>query len=109
MDFYKQLFGYSAPSWIQLGENFWPAEYKLSDSQKNDLVRVFEKEEIHRVVKDLKENSAPSPNGFSPGFFKRCWETINKDMYMMFQDFYRGALDIKRLNFGVITLVPKLK
>lgn len=28
---------------------------------------------------------------------------------MMFQDFHRGSLDIKRLNFGVITLVPKLK
>jgi hypothetical protein len=27
----------------------------------------------------------------------------------MFQDFHKGVLDIKRLNFGVITLVPKLK
>ena len=26
----------------------------------------------------------------------------------MFQDFYKGDLDFKRLNFGVITLVPKL-
>jgi hypothetical protein len=27
----------------------------------------------------------------------------------MFQDFLEGHLDIKRLNFGVITLVPKVK
>jgi hypothetical protein len=25
------------------------------------------------------------------------------------QDFYRGALDMRRLNYGVVTLVPKLK
>jgi hypothetical protein len=29
-------------------------------------------------------------------------------MFNMFQDFWEGHLDIKRLNFGVITLVPKL-
>lgn len=27
----------------------------------------------------------------------------------MFQDFWENKLDIKRLNYGVITLVPKLK
>jgi len=27
----------------------------------------------------------------------------------MFQDFEKGLLDIKILNFGVITLVPKIK
>jgi hypothetical protein len=27
----------------------------------------------------------------------------------MLQDFYNNKLDIKRLNYGVITLVPKLK
>lgn len=27
----------------------------------------------------------------------------------MFQDFWKGHLDIKRLNYGMITLVPKLK
>lgn len=27
----------------------------------------------------------------------------------MFEDFRLGRLDIKRLNFGVITLVPKIK
>jgi hypothetical protein len=30
-------------------------------------------------------------------------------LWKMFQDFWDDHLDIKRLNFGVITLVPKLK
>lgn len=57
----------------------------------------------------LRENSSRGPNGFSPGFFKKCWEIYSEDLYNMFQDFHKGALDIERLNFGVITLVPKLK
>jgi hypothetical protein len=27
----------------------------------------------------------------------------------MFHDFHRGELDIKRLNYGVITMVPKIR
>jgi hypothetical protein len=58
---------------------------------------------------NMKENSTPRPNGFSVSFFKNFWELIKGDMLKMFQGFWREQLDIKRLNFGVITLVPKLK
>ena len=33
----------------------------------------------------------------------------SRDLMCMFQDFEKGLLDIKILNFGVITLVPKIK
>ena len=33
----------------------------------------------------------------------------SRDLMCMFQDFEKGSLDIKRLNFWVITLVPKIK
>jgi hypothetical protein len=66
-------------------------------------------EEIKEVVMSMKENPAPSPNGFSVSFFKKFWDIIKGDMLKMFQVFWEDHLDIKRLNFGVITLVPKLK
>lgn len=66
-------------------------------------------EEIKEVVMSMKENSTPGPNGFSVSFFKKFWDIIKWDMLKMFQDFWDEHLDIKRLNFGVITLVPKLK
>ena len=34
---------------------------------------------------------------------------IKGDLLAMFDDFYKGKLDIKRLNYGVITLMPKVK
>ena len=109
VEFYKKLFGPNEESGLVLGGNFWPECYKLSENMKRDLVKDFEFEEVKQVIMSLKENSAPGPNGFGPGFFKKCWEVYKQDLYSMFQDFHKGDLDIKRLNFGVITLVPKLK
>lgn len=57
----------------------------------------------------MKTNSAPGPNGFGVSFFKRYWDSVKGDITSMFSDFYKGILDIKRLNYGVITLVPKIK
>ena len=42
-------------------------------------------------------------------FFKNGWEILKGDIINMFKDFHEGLLDIKWLNYGVITLVPKLK
>jgi len=66
-------------------------------------------EEIKKVVMGMKENSAPGPNGYGVVFFKKFWEYIKEELKSMFTYFYNDKLDIKRLNYGVITLVPKLK
>jgi hypothetical protein len=58
---------------------------------------------------EMKENSAPGPNGYGVIFFKKLWEFLKGDLMAMFADFYTNNLDIQRLNYGVITLVPKLK
>ena len=42
-------------------------------------------------------------------FFKNCWEILKGDIINMFKDFHEGLFDIKWLNYGVITLVAKLK
>lgn len=58
---------------------------------------------------EMKENSAPGPNGFRVSFFKKFWSVMKDDILALFYDLNKGLLDIKRLNFGVITVVPKVK
>ena len=41
--------------------------------------------------------------------FTRCSSLIKHDLMAMFQDFHRHSLSLFSLNFGVITLLPKLK
>jgi hypothetical protein len=88
--------------------DFWPVDLQVSKEDKLELVKPFSMEEIKEVVMEMKENSAPCPNGYGVVFFKKIWEFLKGDLMAMFIDFYNDKLDIKRLNYGVITLVPKL-
>jgi len=108
-EFYKKHFGKQAISNVSLSENAWTTEGRLSSEDNEFLTRPFSEEEVKRVVFDMKENTAPGPDGFSVTFYKYCWEIVKGDFMDMVNDFYLGNLDIGRLNYGVITLIPKVK
>jgi hypothetical protein len=57
----------------------------------------------------MKHNKVPQPNGFPAEFYQVFWSLIKYDLMAMFKDFHRGELPMYSLNFGVITLHPKLK
>jgi hypothetical protein len=103
--FYKDLFGPSSLSSINMS-NFHMN--RLSDEDRALLTILFSFEEIKMVVFSLKHNSAPGPDGFPTEFFQDFWDLIHIDLWNLFKDFYDGVLDIKRLNFGLVTLLPKV-
>lgn len=109
MEYYKHLFGPNLPCWLKLNGNFWPQDLQLLEADRASLIKSFNQEEIKEVVMGLKENSAPGPNGFGATFFQEFWPMIKDDLEAMFRDMEEGKLDLKRLNYGVITLVTKLK
>ena len=42
-------------------------------------------------------------------FFQVCWDIIKEDLMEMFEEFFENEMEISRLNYGIITLIPKLK
>lgn len=42
-------------------------------------------------------------------FYHKFWDLVKVDLVEMFNDFYRGNLDLKRLNFDMISLIPKVE
>lgn len=66
-------------------------------------------EELEAAVRDMKTNTAPGPDGLSTGFFKKFWGKIKGDIFEMLQALHRGQLDLARLNFGILVLLPKVK
>jgi hypothetical protein len=40
-------------------------------------------------------------------FYQKFWEVIKKDILEMFEDYYSGELNLYRLNFALITVIPK--
>jgi hypothetical protein len=104
-DFYKQLFGPSTVSSLNL--NGIDCK-QLTEEDRQELTKTFNLEEIKRVVFDMKHNKAAGPDGFPAKFYQVFWDTIKEDLKEMFDKFHDGNLDIERLNHGVITLVPKV-
>ena len=92
-----------------MGEDVWRNNSRLSQADNIELTRAFTEEEVRKVVFDMKDNTAPGPDGFRVTFYKSCWESIKTEFMEMVNDFYLGALDIARLNYGVITLIPKVE
>ena len=46
-------------------------------------------------------------DGLPAEFYQDFWEVISFDLCHMFEDFHKGVLPIERLNYGIITLLPK--
>jgi hypothetical protein len=42
-------------------------------------------------------------------FYQNGWEIIKHDLFEMLKEFWEHKLDSGRLNYGVITLIPKIK
>lgn len=61
------------------------------------------------MIFSMKGNTAPGPDGFGVVFYKNCWGLIKDEIMEMINDFYMGNLDIDRLNYGIITLIPKVQ
>jgi hypothetical protein len=85
-----------------------PAE-NVSSQENEDLTKHFLEEEIRHALFQMEKNKAARPDGIPIEFHQVCWAFIKSDICAMFEDFYQGTLDIKRLNYDIITLLPKVK
>ena len=105
-NFYKNLFGQPDCNSIVLQiEN--PELVPNSDIGK--LTEPFTEKEVKEVVFKMAHNKSPGPDGFNVEFYQHFWELIKTDLMNLFEDFHNGKLNISRLNYGVITLIPKMQ
>lgn len=93
-------------------------EISLSEQDNEFLTQGFSMEEIKDVVFSMEHSKASGrPDGFPIEFYQNFWEIVNWDLKELFDDFHKGELDdfhkgelsVERLNYGIITLVPKSK
>ena len=54
-------------------------------------------------------DKAPGPDGFTMGFFLKCWEVVKEDVMKAFHNFYEQEVFERCLNATFITLIPKNK
>ena len=106
-NFYKNLFGFEPKPNIHLDDHFWSEEERVTEAENEILERPFSEEEIKEAIMGSYANGAPGPDGLSFIFYQHFWEIIKGDFMALVREFERESLDIQRLNYSIVTLIPK--
>ena len=80
----------------------------VSDVKNEALTAPFSEEEVWLAIKGMNSAFAPGPDGLPVKFFQTFWHTIKPEIMALFEEFYVGSIDLHRLNYGIITLIPKV-
>jgi hypothetical protein len=107
-DFYRSLMGSDDIYPISLVQGIW-AEGQSASSEDNDsLLRSFLPEELDQVLKETKTDTAPRPDGLPVIFYKSFWDIVKPLLLQLLNGFALCLLDVSRLNFGILSLIPKV-
>nr|GEY64242.1 RNA-directed DNA polymerase, eukaryota, reverse transcriptase zinc-binding domain protein [Tanacetum cinerariifolium] len=81
---------------------------RLSLEQQVELESKVSNEEIKRGVWDCGMDKAPSPDGFTFGFYRYFWYLIDNDVYNAVKYFFMHGEIPKGCNSSFIALIPKI-
>ncbi|KAK1693865.1 hypothetical protein QYE76_010562 [Lolium multiflorum] len=104
----KELALFVSPKGMWAGASPWERDDRVSEEENVALAYTFSETELEAIVKEMKTDTAPGPDGFPVAFFKKLWPQVKLGILHMLNDFVLGRIDIARLNFGIISLIPKV-
>jgi hypothetical protein len=107
-NYYKDLFGQPEAYGVSLIEDQVLDIPQISQEENESLIAAFTESEVRNAVFQMEHNKAPGPDGFPAEFYQVFWGIIKADLLPLFADLHREALDLYGLNFGIITLIPKI-
>ena len=108
-EFYINLMGTSEAQGAGLREDVWEGSQRVLETENDELGLAFLPEEIDAALMGMKVDTAPGPDGWPVAMFKRFWPTLREPIFEICNGFMRGQVDISRLNFGVLSLIPKVQ
>jgi hypothetical protein len=68
---------------------------------------LTEMQEIHDIVKNMRNNAAPGPDGLNAAFYKATWAWTGKDVLDLIKNFYNTGYMPPDINNTHIALIPK--
>jgi mannosylglycoprotein endo-beta-mannosidase len=80
----------------------------VNQAENLNLALTFSENELSEIVKEMKSDMAPGPDGFPVAFFQKCWPLVKHGVLHILNDFILGRIDIARINYGVLSLIPKV-
>ncbi|GJS95051.1 hypothetical protein Tco_0802019 [Tanacetum coccineum] len=81
----------------------------ISIDQQMDLECDVSIEELKRAVWECGTDKSPGPDGFTFGFYRKFWTTIEKDVFAAVTHFFTYGDIPKGCNSSFIALIPKVR
>lgn len=104
---YQKPFGFGQKDNIRLDPAFWSDQENLTSAEVEALEKPFSEEEIKNAIMESYSCGAPGPDGLSFLFYQTFWHVIKHDFMALVRDFERDVLDTSKLNYAIVTLIPK--
>jgi hypothetical protein len=84
------------------------AHFQFPTTDFSSFDKPFTYEEIWQAIRQMPQNKAPGPDGFTGLFFRACWETIRADIVAAVNSVYNlRCHHLNLLNKANIILLPK--
>jgi mannosylglycoprotein endo-beta-mannosidase len=107
-NYYNELFGQGPGNAFPLTPDLWRENEKVAEDDNERLIESFKEKEIKEALFQMQHNKAAGPDAIPIEFYQKCWETLKMDILELFEEFHRRKLDVSRINYGVMTLLPKI-
>ena len=75
--------------------------------EENTALEEGFSEEVKEAVFGSYADGAPGPDGLPFLFYQVFWEIVKKDLMGLFKAFENGDLNIGRINYATVVLIPK--
>ncbi|WMV57930.1 hypothetical protein MTR67_051315 [Solanum verrucosum] len=102
--FYRKLYC-ETENW-RPAYNMYPCPV-INREEQQDLQKPFEEDEVLKGLKACAIDKAPGPDGYTMGFFVKCWEILKGDVMATIRKFHSQEVFEKSLNATYIALIPK--
>jgi hypothetical protein len=106
--FYHNLMGAEEPKLLSISPGLWSPHQMVSSQENDDLMRTFTVEELDAVLHETKTDTDPGPDGLPVLFYKKKWPSLKLAVMEILNGFALSRVDIARLNFGILSLLPKV-
>ena len=108
VDFYKDLYSSKGISEVEMNYFGGFVNKKVSESSLAMLSKNISIEEISKVIRLVKKDSSPGPDGITFHFYKIFWEVIKEDLISVYEfSFSDGKLSHSQYLALIILLYKK--
>lgn len=81
----------------------------ISDEDNVMLMAPFSIQEVKEVVFSMALDKAPSPDGFTTLFLKKCWPFLGEDLRLVLEEAQCNRSILKEFNTTLVAIILKLE